>query len=47
MGKIPSTIINQQGQLQILDGKLGLTGNTLIINVPIPIWAIPISVPLA
>ena len=37
MGKIPYKTINQQGQTQILERKLGLNGNTLMIRVPITI----------
>ena len=37
MDKIPYKTINQRDQIQILEGKLGLNGNTLIISVPIPI----------
>ena len=37
MGKIPYKTINQRGQIQILEGKLGLNEKTLIISVPIPI----------
>ena len=45
MGKIPYKTINQRDQIQILEGKLWLNGITLIISVPISIWAIPIPVP--
>ena len=47
MSKIPNKTINQRGQIQILEGKLELNGNTLIISVPIPIWAIPIPINLS
>ena len=45
MNKMPYKIINQRGQIQILEEQLWLNGNILIISVPIPIWANPILVP--
>ena len=48
MGEIPDKIINQRGEIPILEGTLWLNWNTLIKSVPIPIRAIStlVSFPL-
>ena len=45
MSKIPLQIINQRGQIEILEEKLLLNANTLIISVSNFTWAIPVPVP--
>ena len=36
MGKMPNKTINQRSEIQILEGKLRLNGNALILSAPIP-----------